>query len=255
MKQFILSLGLAIVAAFTGTPVHASTLDAYLPFQFQSASEQTLPYRLLLPQNYNPKIKYPMVVWLHGSGEVGNDNAKQLDNGAEVFVNPSVRGQYPAIVLVPQCPSDDRWSNMSSAFSSTEDRMAAAPTRTAQSTFELITAIRKAYNISSIRIVGLSMGGFGAWDWIVRRPDLFSKALPMSAGGDVTQAHHLVNTPIWAFHGNKDDVVGVSHSRDMIAAIRAAGGKPLYTEIQGGGHGPWSPIIAKPTVLAWLFGN
>jgi predicted peptidase len=99
------------------------------------------------------------------------------------------------------------------------------------------------------------MGGFGVWDWIVRRPDLFWKALPMSAGGDITQAAHLIHTPVWAFHGDHDDVVGVGHSRAMIQAIRRAGGSPRYTEIPGAGHGPWSDIIVRSDVLAWLFQN
>jgi predicted peptidase len=99
------------------------------------------------------------------------------------------------------------------------------------------------------------MGGFGVWDWIVRRPDLFWKALPMSAGGDIRQAAHLIHTPVWAFHGDNDDVVGVGHSRAMIQAIRRAGGSPRYTEIPGGGHGPWSDIIVRSDVLAWLFQN
>lgn len=231
---------------FSPTPVPPSS-------PYKSQSEQTLPFQLFVPPHYDSKISYPLIVWLHGSGEVGDDNEKQMDNGAEVFTDEKTRAQYPGFFLAPQCPENDRWSNMSSRFPAENNRMSTRPTATAQSTFELIEKLKTIYNIDRVIVIGFSMGGFGAWDWIVRRPDLFVKAIPMSAGGDITKASNLIHTPIWAFHGNRDDTVGVSHSRAMIQAIRRSGGQPLYTEISGGGHGPWAPNIADATTLAWIY--
>lgn len=227
----------------------------FQPFTFKSSSGQTLPFRLLVPLNYDSKVSYPMVVWLHGAGERGNDNSRQLVNGVQIFDSRESREAHPAFVLVPQCPVNDRWSNMSSHLAPGRERMSELPTRTAQSTFELITELKKLYAIDPQRIsaVGLSLGGFGVWDWIVRRPDIFSKGLPMSGGGDTRQAAHLRNTRIWDFHGSNDDIVNVEHSRVMIRSIRAAGGDPRYTEIPRGGHGPWDTIVARPEVLDWLF--
>ena len=195
-----------------------------------------------------------MVVWLHGSGEWGDDNQKQISNGAEVFAQPLYRTRFPAFVLAPQCPYGDRWSNMSSATAAGKQRMSAQPTKTAAATFELIEELARRYRFDGSRsyVIGLSMGGFGAWDWIARRPDLFAAALPMSGGGDTTRAPALARARIWAFHGDRDTVVGVSQTRAVIRAIRAVGGRPDYTEIAGGGHGPWNTIIADPAVLAWL---
>jgi predicted peptidase len=249
------TLLLLLTLIFTGALSWSDPNNDYSPFTFTSTVGQTLPYRLMLPDHYDPALRYPLIVWLHGSGEVGTDNQRQLANGTEVFRNVDVRKNYPAFILVPQCPPDDHWTNMSSHYPPGTNRLSLAPTKTAQSTFELIEHLETIFSIDkkNVSAVGLSMGGFGVWDWMARRPDLFTAGLPMSGGGDVSKATQLAQMAIWAFHGNKDPVVGVAHSRTMVAAILRAGGKPRYTEINGGGHGPWSPIIAEPAVLKWLF--
>ena len=266
MKNIMLGAAVLLLTACAGSheaaqgseqSLQATALDApqgvYNSYTFKSSNGQLLPYRLLTPLGYNPGLRYPMIVWLHGSGEMGTNN-QQLGNGTEVFTASDNLTKYPVVILVPQCPLSDRWSNMSSAVAPGNLRMSANPTRTAASVFELVAAVKTQLNIdpSRVTLAGLSLGAFGVYDWIARRQDLFTAALPMSGGGDTTQARKLVHTPLWDFHGSSDGVVGVAHSRVMIAAIRAAGGSPKYTEIPGGGHGPWSPIIAQADVLAWL---
>ena len=97
------------------------------------------------------------------------------------------------------------------------------------------------------------MGGYGTWDLVARRPELFAAAIPVSGGGDPAQAEKLAKLSIWAFHGDADPLVSVERSRDMIAAIKKAGGKAKLTEYKGGGHDVWSRTYRKKKVLDWLF--
>ena len=104
-----------------------------------------------------------------------------------------------------------------------------------------------------VYVTGLSMGGFGTWDIIQRYPDLFAAALPICGGGDTAQAERLKNMPIWAFHGSIDKVVIPERSRNMIAAIKKAGGQPIYTEYPGVGHVSWTQTYSNHAVMDWLF--
>ena len=97
------------------------------------------------------------------------------------------------------------------------------------------------------------MGGFGTWDIIQRLPDLFAAAIPVCGGGDAAQAEKIKDIPIWAFHGDKDTVVKTVRSRDMIAAIKKAGGNPQYTEYKGVAHDSWTQTYSDKNVLRWLF--
>jgi len=101
--------------------------------------------------------------------------------------------------------------------------------------------------------MGLSMGGYGTWDMIQRNPQMFAAAVPICGGGDVTKAERIARLPVWAFHGNKDNVVPTSRSRDMIEAMRKAGGSPHYTESPGVGHGVWTVAFGDPELAKWLF--
>jgi predicted peptidase len=97
------------------------------------------------------------------------------------------------------------------------------------------------------------MGGFGTWDIIQRHPTLFAAAMPVCGGGDTALAPQIKQIPVWAFHGDKDDTVKTSRSRDMIEALKKAGGTPRYTEYPGVRHDAWAPTYTNPAVLKWLF--
>jgi predicted peptidase len=122
-------------------------------------------------------------------------------------------------------------------------------------TLKLLERLCEEFSIDKGRwyIMGLSMGGFGAWDAIARCPELFAAAAPMCSGGDEQLASRLVNLPIWCFHGAKDPIVKVENSRRMIEAIRRAGGNPKYTEYPDAGHDCWTPASREPDLLPWLF--
>jgi predicted peptidase len=121
--------------------------------------------------------------------------------------------------------------------------------------FDLIEALCNEHHIDKDRIylTGVSMGGYGTWDLISRRPELFAAAIPVCGGGDPAQAEKLAKLPIWAFHGDADPLVPVQRLRDMIAAIKKAGGTPKSTEHKGVGHDAWNATYRDNNVLDWLF--
>jgi predicted peptidase len=120
---------------------------------------------------------------------------------------------------------------------------------------ELIPALRKEYGIDPKRIyvTGLSMGGFGTWDLIARKPDWFAAAAPVCGGADEATAATISKIPVWAFHGDQDGAVKPSRSRNMVEALKKAGGEPKYTEYKGVGHDSWNPAYKDPELMKWLF--
>jgi len=217
----------------------------------------SLPYRLLKPDGYDSDAKecYPLVVFLHGIGERGTDNQRQLKNGVEAFVKDSTRKKHPCFLVVPQCPPDKLWCEVTPAGTRRNLPLAQSPTEPTAIVLELIDALCREYGIDADRIylTGVSQGGYGTWDLIARKPALFAAAMPVCGGGDPAQAEKLTKLPIWAFHGDADRLVPVERSRDMIAALKQAGGEPKYTEYEGVGHASWTPTYRNDEVLDWLF--
>ncbi|MGE3805775.1 MAG: dienelactone hydrolase family protein [Gemmataceae bacterium] len=209
---------------------------------------KTLPYRLLKPKKIEAKQKYPLVVFLHGAGERGNDNEKQLIHGVGNFVENL--DKHPCFLVAPQCPSGQKWADWSAKGPQTPE-----PTEPCRLVLELIAKLQKDLPVDSKRIyiTGLSMGGFGSWDLIARQPDLFAAAVPICGGGDAKTAEKIAKIPIWCFHGDKDTAVKVERSREMIEALKKAGGKPKYTEYPGVGHSSWVPAYKDPEMHDWLF--
>lgn len=213
--------------------------ELYQAKVYKNDKGEELKYRLLLPKGYaeDGKTSYPLVLFLHGAGERGDDNAAQLKHGAREFATDASLAKYPAIVVAPQCPKGSFWTKQSSL------------------TRGLLEEIQKTYRVDNSRlyVTGLSMGGFGTWDLITGTPDLFAAAAPVCGGGDEKLAGKIVNLPLWVFHGESDNVVKPEQSRKMIAAIEKAGGKPKYTEYPGVGHDSWTQTYANPEFMEWLF--
>jgi len=217
----------------------------------------SLPYRLLKPEGYDKdgKDRYPLVVFLHGTVGRGTDNTKQLRSGVEEFAKEAVRKKHPCFLAVPQCPPDKMWVNLGLFDGRRNLPLAKSPTEPAAMVLDLIDALCKEYRVDTDRIylTGISMGGYGTWDLISRRPELFAAAIPVCGGGDTAQAEKLVRLPIWIFHGEKDPLVPLERPRDMIAAIKKAGGKPEFTEHKGVGHDAWTATYQNDKVFDWLF--
>ena len=240
MRTFLL-LSLLLGA---GPMTRAADLDKLLEKRTFTQGKASLPYRLMKPADYDASKKYPLVVFLHGAGERGDDNKAQLRHGIKDFVSDAARKKHPCFLIAPQCPRGKGWASFG------KDSAGAG-----RLVLGLIDELRKEFTIDDKRIylTGLSMGGFGTWDLLARKPDLFAAGIPICGGGDPAKAEKLAKIPIWAFHGDKDGAVNVDRTRKMIAAIKKAGGEPKYTEYKGVGHDSWTATYKDPAVLEWLF--
>ena len=195
-----------------------------------------------------------VLMFLHGAGERGNDNQLQLKNCAAEIVNFCDTEKIKAVLLFPQCPQNVRWIEQS--WSLPEHEMTPDPAPQLKHALELLDSViaQEKCDPDRVYISGISMGGFGTWEALSRRPEFFAAAIPVCGGGDVAQAPKLKDIPIRAFHGGADSVVMVKRSRDMVAAIRAAGGTKIsYTEYPGVDHNSWTATFANQDNLRWLF--
>jgi predicted peptidase len=222
---------------------------------YANAEGNELPYRLIKPKTHDKKEKYPLVILLHGIGERGDDNEAQLKWGAKEFVTEENMEKYPCFLAIPQCPISDFWASALRDLSK-DFKMSEEPTQALIMVLELVIALQDEFprvDPDRLYITGLSMGGFGTWEAIQRKPDLFAAAVPICGGGDVSQAARLTKLPIWIFHGGEDQLVNPKWSRDMFEAIKKAGGNPKYTEYPNVGHHSWIPAYSDPELFEWLF--
>jgi predicted peptidase len=231
----------------------ADPADVFEACQYRNSRGEILNYRLLEPLDAASAAKYPLVVFLHGAGERGDDNKLQLFHGCRDLAADAMRRRHPAFVVVPQCPADKRWVEV--AWDAPSHTMPTAMSDSLRLTIELVCCLEKELPIDPCRRygVGLSMGGYGVWDILQRRPGFLAAAVPVCAGGDPAYAACFAGTPVWAFHGDADTTVPVNRSREMIAALRAVGGQPIYTEYEGVGHNSWTDTFANRAVWDWLF--
>lgn len=265
-----------------GRPDQASSppvtgMNAFVTHVFTNRAGQSLTYYLYVPYGYTPLQRYPLVLVLHGGGEHRNPGWTAAQNKAILFgkdyiqvwepgysgsYNPQVQRYWPSFIVIPQIPNGQQWVNVPVHGGSY-----AQPSQPATSllvTKELLDALQKQYqgiDPGRLYITGISLGGYGVWDAIERWPDYFAAAMPIAGAGDPAKAAVLKRLPIWAFQGSADQTVPISGSRDMIAALRAAGGRPRYTEYPGAGHAVWPYAYSTtgnlqqntPGVLSWLF--
>jgi predicted peptidase len=229
------------------------TADNLVDRTFESSAGLQLPYRLYVPRDYLQSKPYPLLLVMHGSGERGNDNRKQLANGVLAFCEPRLQRRHAAFVFYPQCPEGARWVDGTST-GGTYDLTQVPLSRPLSAALELFAALEKEFSIDPRRrlVTGLSLGGYGTWDAILRYPERFAGAMPICGGGDPRQAAAAKQVPVWAFHGAEDDVVPVSASRSMVRALRQAGGRVRYTEYPGVGHNSWERTFASRRALTWL---
>jgi predicted peptidase len=220
---------------------------------FVDQNGKRLPYRLLKPRDRQAGRVYPLVLFLHGAGERGDDNRRQLVHGANDFASDRIMDKYPAFVAAPQCPANAQWVDV--PWSADAHTMPQQPSEPMKLVIRLLAALEDEFPVDEKRIyvTGLSMGGFGVWDVIQRYPRLFAAAVPICGGGDTAEAEKIAHLPLWVFHGGRDGVVQPRRSRDMVAAVRKAGGKPKYTEYANAAHDSWTATYSNPDFYQWLF--
>lgn len=222
----------------------------------------TLQYRLLMPMDFDETKEYPVVLFLHGAGERGDDNTSQLVHGSKLFVNPIHRGAFPAIVIFPQCPKNSFWANATVDRSSRpiklEFPLDIEPTKPLDLVIKLMDdVVKKPYvNPNKIYVGGLSMGGMGTFEIVYRKPNFFAAAFSICGAGnpEATKAY-AKTTPFWVFHGAKDDVVNPQSSVKMVDAILQNGGTPSFSLYANDNHNSWDSTFAEPQLLSWLFSN
>lgn len=227
---------------FEKTKLWAQTFETRM---FVNGKGDTLFYRLQKPLNYDPQKKYPMVVSLPYGGQPGTNKIRQVEGAwaAVVLSEDDNRRKYPAFLFVPNCPPGSGWGGVPN-YPSVDSLV-----------YKAIEALDKELPIDVKRcyVTGISRGGYGSWQFICTRPDMFAAAIPVSGAGDPKLASKIINVPVWAFHGAQDINVPVSGSRDMINAIKKAGGHPRYTEYPDDGHVIWDKVSATPGLWDWLF--
>jgi len=206
----------------------------------KGVSNQGLNYQLW----GNPKLegtgRYPIIIWLHGSGQSGDDNESQLGGAPKILTTEGNQALRPCFLLAPQCPSADiGWKN-----------------EVADKLLALIADLTDHLPIDENRIylTGSSMGGFGTFGIAAKYPQVFAACVPLCGGGDVKNAEILKNIPFWVFHGDKDDMVPVDRSRAIVEAVKKSGGELMnYTELDGAGHGITGMVYPRTDLHEWLF--
>jgi predicted peptidase len=215
---------------------------------FHAADGRTMPYRLFVPEDYTAQRKYPLVLFLHGGGGRGSDNLKQIEGGngylVDLLVSPEAQAKHACIVVAPQS-SRLGWVGYDSV----------TPTDQLAIVVQLLRQLERTYRIDADQryVLGQSMGGFGTFAIMFMKPDLFAAGISICGGGAEPKAAGIAHVPIWAFHGDQDEAVPVERSRNMVAALEKAGGKPRYTEYKGEGHLIWSKVVSEPGLLDWMF--
>lgn len=218
-------------------------------------------YQVFLPDNWSPKQKWPIILFLHGAGERGSDGLLQTDVGLPHAVRLN-RSRFPTVIVIPQCLNDHWWVQ--------PGMEAVALAALAAASKEFKGDPKHTY------LTGLSMGGYGSWDLASRYPGKFAAVVPI-CGGIVPPEHVLkehaelakdaytddpksyndvakkiAKTPVWIFHGGDDHVVSPENSRKLSDALKAAGGNVRYTEYPGVGHNSWDKAYAEPDLMPWL---
>ena len=254
----LLVLGLTVAPAFTTSA--QQPVDGFLARNYKDSRGATMPYRLFIPRTYDPQQSYPLVVYLHGGGGSGGDNLQQIlkgnASGSHVWASEHVQGEHPVFVLAPQAPEGATWGGPEAS------ELSAA----AREMLEIMESLEREFNIDKARLylTGQSLGGFGTWDVIIRRPNLFAAAVPLCGSGIVPQYpfrkvysssefSRIKEMPIWVFQGADDENVPAVGPRNTVDTLREIGSRVRYTEYGGVGHRVWEHAYLEPGLIDWVF--
>jgi len=242
---------LIVILTVSTTITSLGQESLFSAMKFSNKKGDTLNYRILFP-DFDPLQKYPLVIFLHGSGERGNDNTAQLKWGALNFASDYNLKIYKPFVIAPQCPDNQSWSNFRRGADVKYNDTA---TNAISLLLSLIDSTVKKYAIDTNRIyiTGLSMGGIGTFDLITRRPNLFAAAVPVCGAGDTSKASIFKHIPMWIFHGAEDFSVSPKYSLDMVYALTKTGARPGFTQYPSVGHFSWIAAYSDPMLMEWLF--
>jgi len=214
---------------------HVKSSDSQKKFSFNITFQ--MEYLLFLPESYaqSTNQKFPLILFLHGAGERGSnlDSVKRHGIPKIVETNPD----FPFIAVSPQCPEDSWWTSELHTING------------------LIEEVVEKYQVDTSRIylTGLSMGGFGTWSLASMYPERFAAIAPVCGGGEVRQIlRSLVEMPIWTFHGQKDDVIPLSRSEEIVTALKKHGSSIKFTIYPEAGHDSWTKTYDNPELYKWF---
>lgn len=258
MKLGIIFIGMILLSATAASGQDWSLYEK----EIAVSKADTLQYRILYPDNFDPKNKYPLVIFLHGRGESGNDNEKQLTHGGNLFLQQELRTKHPSIVIFPQCPNSSYWANVNISPDSSGKRVfnfveGGAPTKAMEMLLNLTKEWKKKDFVDRDRIYvgGLSMGGMGTFELLRRERGTFAAAFAICGGDRASNVANYKKIPLWVFHGEEDKVVPIEHSDTVVRELERLGKSVRYTKYPGIGHNSWDLALAEPELLPWLFSH
>jgi predicted peptidase len=249
MKAVVAWLILVTAASSLGADDKPDPFEAHT-FSWHNGAK--LPYRLLKPAEVEPGKKYPLVLVLHGWGERGTDNKKQLKDFGPAFLKADARKRFPCFVLLPQ--ADGSW--VQHAVFDKPIRLTKTPAASLAMTNDLLKSLLKKYPVDADRLylTGYSNGACGVWELLEREPQVWAAAAPLAGAGDPARVGVAKHVPIWAFHGDKDPTIPLERMTELMAALRAAHGHPMFTIIPNGVHWhPKSTALGERNFLPWMF--
>ena len=227
---------LLTMLSFTASMDDAKPQTGFIEKTHTNADGSKSPYVVYIPKGYDASKKYPVLLFLHGSGETKGGSKQPVEVGIGSAIKK--RPDFPFIVVIPQ----------------SENRTWKAKTPDGNRALAILDEVMNDYSTDADRVIltGLSMGGFGTWSLGFAEKDRWAALVPICGGGDPRSAAGLKDMPIWCFHGGADNVVPARFSREMIAAIKEAGGDPKYTEFEGVGHNSWDQAYATDELYKWM---
>jgi predicted peptidase len=231
-RRFVLAIAIGLGTDTQAAPADEPRADAQQPEQLDVQLPLRIRYQLSLPKGYDQQDQWPLLVFLHGSGERGDDVELVKVHGPPMLIAEG--REFPFIVVSPQCPQFQAWH---------------APGIAA-----LIDDVVRRYKVDEDRVylTGLSLGASGTWSLAAQKPDRFAAIVPICGTGDPAMAEVLKDTPIWVFHGARDDAVPIKRSADMVAALNKAGGNVRFTIYPEAAHDAWTETYANPELYQWL---
>lgn len=219
-----------------------------------------LPYQLFTPTVLSGSNKIPLIIHLHGTGEAGTDNEKQMMNGTvngpQYFTNPAYQKMQAAYVLAPQTPVEVRWASTGIPEYNLDTTPETVSMTLLMGLIDELVRTVPSIDPERIYLAGLSRGGQGVWNAALRYPSVFAAIVPISGSGSPAHASTIKNLAIWAFHAQDDHTTQVDYTRHMVDALFQAGAstqKLRYTEVEFGDHqAGWDRAYSNSELYRWL---
>jgi predicted peptidase len=232
-RTLALLMLMAAPIAFAQAPAPGAQVPQ--TFHYDGPGTLAVNYLLYLPEGYDGVGEWPLLLFLHGAGERGEDVDRVAIHGPPRLIREG--HALPFIVASPQLPTGHYWQP-GTLHALLDDLLARYPVDPAR-----------------VYVTGLSLGGYGAWALAMDRPGRFAALAPVCGGGDVTRVCRLRDLPVWTFHGAQDTVIPLQRSEELVEALEACGGDARLTVYPEAGHDAWTETYADPALYEWLLGH